>query len=119
MENNNTNLLPAIDKQSEKSVIVYKSDNGTIQLEVQLYEDTVWLNVHQMAHLYGRDEKTIRKHITNPIIEKLSDFCFKNVDVLFCSFFGVFGSDESAYFSDVGNDSLREDYVFINCHSGC
>lgn len=92
MENNNTNLLPAIDKQSEKSVIVYKSDDGTIQLEVQLYEDTVWLNVHQMAHLYGRDEKTIRKHINNSIKRRVERFLLQEcrctfLQLLWCFWF--------------------------------
>ena len=43
----------------------------------------------------------------------------KNINVFVGGFFGVFGSDVFAYFSDVGNYFRREDNVFINCHSGC
>lgn len=55
----------------EKSVIIYRSEDGSVQLEVQLYEETLWLNVHQMSQLFGRDEKTVRKHINNALKEEL------------------------------------------------
>ena len=55
----------------EKSVIIYRSEDGSVQLEVQLYEETLWLNVHQMSQLFGRDEKTVRKHIKNALKEEL------------------------------------------------
>jgi hypothetical protein len=32
--------------------------------------DTVWLSANQMASLFDRDEKTIRKHINNVFSEK-------------------------------------------------
>ena len=35
--------------------------------------ETVWLNRHQMAQLFGRDVKTIGKHIANALKEELSD----------------------------------------------
>lgn len=42
-------------------------DNGEFKLDVTVspQEDTVWLNVNQLSKLYGRDDKTIRKHIKN------------------------------------------------------
>lgn len=36
---------------------------------VSLENDTVWLSVNQMAALFERDEKTIRKHINNVFLE--------------------------------------------------
>ena len=39
-------ILSSDNQQSEKSVIIYRSEDGTIQLEVQLYEETVWLTQH-------------------------------------------------------------------------
>lgn len=68
MENELKNFEP-----TEKSVVVYRSKDGTIQLEVQLYDDTVWLDVHQIATLFDRDEKTVRKHIKNALQEELRD----------------------------------------------
>lgn len=37
-------------------------------------EETVWLNRNQMATLFGRDVKTIGKHIANALAEELSAF---------------------------------------------
>ena len=49
----------------ENEVIVFK--NGELELEVNVSpeEETVWLSANQMALLFDRDEKTIRKHINN------------------------------------------------------
>ena len=51
---------------------MYQPDE-TIKLEVRLENDTVWLNAAQMANLFNRDEKTVRKHISNALKEELSD----------------------------------------------
>ena len=52
-------------KDMENEVIVFK--NGELELEVNVSpeEETVWLSANQMALLFDRDEKTIRKHINN------------------------------------------------------
>lgn len=34
-------------------------------------DETVWLNTSQMAELFDRDYKTIRKHINNALKEEL------------------------------------------------
>lgn len=34
-------------------------------------DETVWLNANQMAKLFDRDVKTIRKHINNALNEEL------------------------------------------------
>ena len=64
-------LLTENSQQSEKSVIIYRSEDDNVQLEVQLYDETLWLNVHQMSQLFDRDEKTVRKHINNAMKEEL------------------------------------------------
>jgi hypothetical protein len=53
-----------------KAIEIYKSDDGMVELEVNLDQDTVWLNRHQIALLFGRDIKTIGKHIGNVFREK-------------------------------------------------
>lgn len=40
-------------------------------MDVRLEDDTVWLNRQQMATLFGRDVKTIGKHINNALKEEL------------------------------------------------
>ena len=53
------------------SIEIYSSQDGSIQLNVKLENDTVWLNRQQMAELFGRDYKTISKHINNALHEEL------------------------------------------------
>ena len=48
-------------------------ENQDVKLEVNMKDETVWLNAEQMATLFGRDSKTIRKHINNALKEELSD----------------------------------------------
>ena len=49
--------------------------NGDLQLDVTVSPDneTVWLNRNQIAQLFGRDIKTIGKHINNALKEELSN----------------------------------------------
>lgn len=53
-------------------IILYQPDE-LIKLEVRLEDETVWLNRQQLAELFGRDIKTIGKHINNALNEELSD----------------------------------------------
>ena len=46
-------------------IILYQNQDGQIKLEVNVLDETVWLNRNQMAMLFGRDVKTIGKHINN------------------------------------------------------
>lgn len=48
-------------------------ENQGVKLEVNLKDDTVWLNREQMSKLFGRDIKTIGKHINNALKEELKD----------------------------------------------
>ena len=48
-------------------------ENQDVKLEVNMKDDTVWLNTAQMAELFNRDYKTIRKHINNALNEELQD----------------------------------------------
>jgi len=47
-------------------------ENQEIKLEVNMKDETVWLNANQIAELFDRDYKTIRKHINNAIKEELN-----------------------------------------------
>lgn len=47
------------------SIEIYRSRDGSVQLNVKLENETVWLSANQMAMLFDRDAKTIRKHINN------------------------------------------------------
>ena len=63
--------------QMQENEIVFYQPNDAIHLEVRLEEDTVWLSRNQMALLFGRDVKTIGKHINNALREEL--YCMATV----------------------------------------
>ena len=54
-------------------IVVYQPDEIT-RLEVHVEDETVWLSRNQLAQLFGRDVKTIGKHINNALTEELSGF---------------------------------------------
>ena len=62
---NKMNSDLTIYQPSDESIIVYKSNDGVVQLEVQLANETVWLTLDQMAELFQRNKSTISRHIKN------------------------------------------------------
>ena len=46
-------------------------EDQEFKLEVNMKDETVWLNSNQIADLFERDIKTIRKHINNALNEEL------------------------------------------------
>jgi len=58
---------------TRKDIVVYGGSEG-VQVEVLADADTVWLNRQQLAKLFGRDVKTIGKHIANALKEELRGF---------------------------------------------
>lgn len=65
-------------------VIIYQTKDGKTSIDVKLEDETVWLSANQMASLFDRDEKTIRKHINNVFseneLEKENNTHFLRVD---------------------------------------
>ncbi|MBN1926349.1 MAG: virulence RhuM family protein [Prolixibacteraceae bacterium] len=53
----------------KNEIVLYQSDELTSRIEVRVEDDTVWLNRQQIAALFGRDVKTIGKHINNVFSE--------------------------------------------------
>ena len=49
----------------KNEIVLFQSGELAEHIEVRLDEDTVWLNRQQIAMLFGRDLKTIGKHINN------------------------------------------------------
>ena len=52
-------------------LILFESQDKSISLNVPLRNDSVWLNRSQMAELFGRDVKTIGRHIANALREEI------------------------------------------------
>ena len=57
----------------QDQIVIYKDKNNSIQLEVRMDSDMIWLTRKQLATLFGRDYKTISKHINNALKEELAD----------------------------------------------
>ena len=55
----------------KNEIILFENQN--VKLEVNMKDETVWLNTEQMSKLFDRDSKTIRKHINNVLLEELKD----------------------------------------------
>ena len=59
--------------ENRGEIIIYQTADGQTSLEVKMENETVWLSANQMAILFDRDEKTVRKHINNMFAEKELD----------------------------------------------
>ena len=53
----------------KNEIVIYRPNEIAEHIEVRFDEDTVWLNRQQIAVLFGRDVKTIGKHINNVFSE--------------------------------------------------
>ena len=58
---------------NENEIIIFETKDKSISLPVRIENESVWLNRNQMAELFGRDVKTIGKHINNALKEELSE----------------------------------------------
>ena len=57
----------------EHKIIIYTDETNSIQLEVRMEREMVWVTRQQLAMLFERDYKTISKHINNALKEELAD----------------------------------------------
>jgi len=55
----------------KNELIIFENQN--VKLEVNIKDETVWLSTEQMAKLFDRDYKTIRKHINDALKEELDN----------------------------------------------
>ena len=53
----------------KNEIIIFENQN--VKLEVNMKDETVWLNREQLATLFDKDIKTIGKHINNALKEEL------------------------------------------------
>ena len=57
------------DDNMKNEIVLF--ENQDVKLEVNVKDETVWLNREQIAKLFNRDIKTIGKHINNALQEEL------------------------------------------------
>lgn len=60
---------------STSNIVLFESSDGEVRLDVAVDagKDEIWLNRSRMSLLFGRDVKTIGKHIANALKEELED----------------------------------------------
>lgn len=54
-------------------IVLFETEDKAITLSVPVEQETVWLNRNQMSELFGRDVKTIGKHINNALKEEIDN----------------------------------------------
>ena len=69
MQHRSTNYINNVNNQ----IVIYQTEDGQTQIDVRLEKDMIWLTREQIAVLFGRDYKTISKHINNALREELAD----------------------------------------------
>lgn len=47
----------------ENEMLIYRSADGSIKIDVRMGEETVWLTQDQMAALFGKAKSTINEHL--------------------------------------------------------
>lgn len=50
---------------NENNMVIFKTDDNQISVDVRFYNESVWLTLDQMANLFERDRSTISRHIKN------------------------------------------------------
>lgn len=56
--------------KGKNEIVLFETEDKSVYIPVEVNNETVWLSANQMAVLFERDEKTIRKHINNVFEEK-------------------------------------------------
>jgi len=49
----------------DNQIEIYRSEDNQIEIQVQLDNETVWLNQEQLTQLFGRDRTVVGRHIRN------------------------------------------------------
>ena len=47
------------------NMLIYRSADGKIKVDVRFENETIWLSLDQMATLFGRDKSTVSRHVKN------------------------------------------------------
>ena len=50
---------------NNQDIIIFKTENGKISLDVKLNQETVWLTLNQLCQLFERDKSVISRHLKN------------------------------------------------------
>lgn len=49
----------------QSNILIYQSEDGQTKIQTRLEDETVWINIDQMAELFQKSRSTINEHILN------------------------------------------------------
>ena len=55
--------------EMENEIVIFRTDDETINVEVRFEDETAWLTQDQMSTLFGKSKSTINEHIKNIFVE--------------------------------------------------
>ena len=58
-------LESAVQTPTRGEVVLFRAPDGSVRLDVRLEKETVWLDLKQIAELFGRDKSVISRHLRN------------------------------------------------------
>ena len=70
MATENKNIQASTANPEDNQILIYSTEDGKVNLEVQIDSETVWLTQQQIAKLYGKAVSTINEHLKNIFAEE-------------------------------------------------
>jgi len=52
-------------QETRGEIVLYQAPDGTVELDVRLERESIWLSLNQMAELFNRDKSVISRHLRN------------------------------------------------------
>ena len=121
-------------KDNNNQIILFKTDDGKISVNVRFDDDTVWLTIEQMAELFEKSRSTINEHILNVYSEGeleestskrkigISDFSTKptnyyNLDVIISVGYRVKSLRGTQFRQWMRICKIRKDFYWISINS--
>ncbi|MFA7173418.1 MAG: hypothetical protein WC340_08390 [Kiritimatiellia bacterium] len=59
--------------KTTSNLVIYRSKDGSVQLDVQLDRETLWLSLNQISTLFGRDKSIVSRHLRNVYQKRLKE----------------------------------------------
>lgn len=59
-----------MNKEMESQIVIYQDENGEVNVEVKIIDETVWLSLNQIVELFARDKSVISRHLKNIFKER-------------------------------------------------
>lgn len=56
-------MTTAPQTNGNNQIILYEAEDGTMQMDVRLQKETIWLSLNQMSDLFQRDKSVISRHM--------------------------------------------------------